>query len=62
MVYVLPRTDFKQEMCRKPPTQYTSPDGGSDPIALEPTSRPICTQCICNPVWSVLTHDTGVAG
>ena len=36
MADVLPRRDFEQEMCRKPPMQYTSPDGGSDPIALEP--------------------------
>ena len=34
MVCVLPCRDFGQEMCGKPPKQYKSPDGGSDPIAL----------------------------
>ena len=44
MVHVLPHRDFGQEMCEKNPMQYARPDGGSDPIASEPTDRPICTQ------------------
>ena len=62
MVCMPPHRDFGQEMCEKPPVQYASPDGGSDPIALALTDRPICTQCICNPIWSKLTHGTGIAG
>ena len=73
MVHVPLHRDFEQEMCGKCPKRYANPDGGSDPIALEPTDGPIHTQCIrnsiwshtqCirNPVWSVLTHGTGVAG
>ena len=59
---VLPHRDFEQEMHGKPPTRFASPDGGSDPIALEPTDRPIRTQCIRNPVWRGLTIGTDVAG
>ena len=49
-------------MCKKPPTRYASPDGGSDPVASEPTDGPIRTQWIRNPIWSGPTHGTGVAG
>ena len=35
--------DFEQEMCGKHPTQFSSPDGGSDPIVSEPTHGPIRT-------------------
>ena len=42
--------------------RYASPDGGSDPIALEPTDGPIHRQCIRNPVWNGLTHGTDAAG
>ena len=40
-VRVSPRVDCGQEKCGKPPTRYSSPDGGSDPVALEPTDEPI---------------------
>ena len=50
MVHVLPHRDFEQEMRRKPPTRFASPDSGSDPIALELTDGPIRTQCIRHPV------------
>ena len=33
-VRVLPHKEFEQEMCGKTPTQYASPDGGSDLIVL----------------------------
>ena len=59
MVHVLPHEDFGQEKCGKPPTRYVSPDGGSDPVASEPTDGPIRTQWIRNPVWSGLTHGRG---
>ena len=62
MVHVLPHEDFGQKKCGKPPTRYVSPDGGSDPVASEPTDGPIRTQWIRNPVWSGLTHGRGVAG
>ena len=60
MVHVLPHRDFGRQKCKKPPKQYASPDGGSDPIASEPTNGPIRTQWICNPIWSGLTHGRGV--
>ena len=56
-----PGRGFGPEMCEKPPMQYTSPDGGLDPVALEPTDGPIHTQWIHSPIWSGLTHGTGVA-
>ena len=63
MVHVLPRKDFGQEMCEKPPTRHASRDGGSDPTASEPTDGPIRTQWIRNPVWSgPTTHGRYVAG
>ena len=40
-VRVLSRGDFGQEMCGKPPTRYASPDGGSEPTALQPMDEPI---------------------
>ena len=43
-VHVLLCTDFEQEMCGKLPTQFASPDGGSDPIVSESTDGPICTR------------------
>ena len=42
MLHVLPHGDFWQEKCEKAPMRYVSPEGGSDPIALEPTDGPIC--------------------
>ena len=62
MVHVLPRRYFEQEMCENLPTRCASRDGGTDPIASEPTDGPIRTQCIRNPIWSGLTHGTSVAG
>ena len=57
------RRDFGQDMCGKPPARYASPEGGSDPFALEPPDRPIHTQCIRNPVWNgLITHGAGIAG
>ena len=43
----------------KPPTRYASPDGGSDPIALEPTDEPIQKRCIRNPVCNAKAHTQG---
>ena len=60
-VHVLLCIDIEQ-MCVKHPTQFASPDGGSDPIVSEPTDGPIHTQCIHNPIWSGLTNGKGVAG
>ena len=57
-----PCRDFEPEMCTKTPMRYASPDGGSDPIALEQTDEPVHTQCIHNPIWSRLTHGAGTAG
>ena len=39
---MLPRRDIGQKMCGKPPTRHASPDGGSDPIVLEPADESIC--------------------
>ena len=61
-VHVLLCIDFEQEMCGKNPTQFGSPDGGSDPVVLEPTDGPIGTQCIQNPIWSGLINGPGVVG
>ena len=61
-VRVLPRRDFGQEMCKKPPTRYTSLDGGLDPVALEPTDEPTHRQYTSNLVWNGLRNGTGVAG
>ena len=61
-VRVPPRKDCGQEKCGMPPTQCASPDGGSDPTALEPTDESIRRQCFCNPVWNGLTRGIGVAG
>ena len=59
---MLPHRDFEQEKCGKPQTRNGSPDGGSDPVALEPTDEPSHRQRIRNPVWSGLTNGTGIAG
>ena len=39
---MFPRRDIGQKMCGKPPTRHASPDGGSDPIVLEPADESIC--------------------
>ena len=62
MVHVPSRRHSRQEMRGKLPKRFVSPDGGSDPIASEPTDGPIRTQWIRNPVWSGPTHGRGVAG
>ena len=62
MVCVLPCRDFEQEMHIKSPMRYTSPDGGSDPIALEPTDQLIYRRHIHNPVWNGLMSGSGIAG
>ncbi len=61
-VHVLLCINVEQEMCRKHPMRFTSPDGGSDPTVSESTDGLIRTQCIHNPVWSGLTNSKGVAG
>ena len=43
MVHVPPCRGFGQEMCEKLIMCYASPDGGLDPIALELTDGPLCT-------------------
>ena len=60
-VHVLLCTDSEQEMCGKLPTQFASPDGGSDPTVTKSTDGQIRTQCIHNPIWSGLTNGKGVA-
>ena len=61
-VHVLLYTDFEQEMYRRHPTRFVSPDGELDPVVSEPTDRPIRTQCIHNPIWNGLTNGKGTAG
>ena len=51
-VHVLLCTDFEQEMCGKRPTQFASPDGGSDPIVsmgmlIPALWGPFFVQCLC---------------
>ena len=60
-VHVLLYTEFEQEMYRRHPTRFVSPDGGSDPIVSESTDGPICTQCIHKPIWNGLTNGKGAA-
>ena len=60
-VHVLLYTDFEQEMYGRHPTRFVSPGVGSDPMVSEATDRPICTQCINNPIWNGLTNGKGAA-
>ena len=59
---MLPCRGSGQERRGKPPIRYASPEGGLDPIALEPTDGTIRTQWIRNPIWRGLTHGTDTAG
>ena len=61
-VHVLLCIYFEQETFGKVSTRFASPDGELDPVVSEPTDGPIRTQCIHNPIWSVLTNSKGVAG